>query len=156
MENFDLNQIPEKLRMLGLSLYWCEGTKNHSKTAGGKKVELVNSDKYLIIAFLKFLRCLNIDENRLRGKVKIHKNQNIVQIEQYWSHISKIPLKQFHKPIIRNYDNNNKNSVGTFTVIYSSTKLWKCIMEGIRIHFKEPRVGIEPTTSALPMQHSTN
>jgi hypothetical protein len=131
-ENFNLNKIPKNIRNIGLLLYWCEGTRNHRKTKGGKKIELANSDEKLILLFLKFLRSLKIDEKRLRGKVKVHKNHDVKKIENHWSKITGIPVKQFHKPIIRNYSSDGKGSAETFTIIYSSTALWNAVMEGIR------------------------
>ena len=136
IENFDLNKIPKDIRNIGLSLYWGEGTKNHRTTRGGKKVEFANSDEDIILLFLKFLRLLKIDEKRLRGKVKAHKNQDIKRIQKYWSKITGIPIQQFHKPIIRHYNSDEKNSHGTFTVVYSSTKLWNTIMNGINKYLK--------------------
>ena len=57
-----------------------------------------NSNPSIISLFLKLLRyCYNIDESKFRCTFQGRADQNIKQLEEFWSKITKIPLSQFYK-----------------------------------------------------------
>jgi len=57
-----------------------------------------NSNPSIISLFLKLLRyCYNIDERKFRCTFQGRADQNIKQLEEFWSKITKIPLSQFYK-----------------------------------------------------------
>lgn len=57
-----------------------------------------NSNPAVISLFLKLLRyCYNIDESKFRCTFQGRADQNIKQLEEFWSKITKIPFSQFYK-----------------------------------------------------------
>lgn len=74
-------------------LYMGEG----AKTRRGSLM-LGNSDPQIIKLFLKLLRsCYHPDERKLRCIVQCRADQNVEELEQYWTKITKIPRTQFYK-----------------------------------------------------------
>jgi len=74
-------------------LFWGEG----SKIPRGCLM-LGNSDPVFINSFLTLLRyCYDIDESKFRCTFQGRADQNIKQLEKFWSGITKIPLSQFYK-----------------------------------------------------------
>lgn len=89
------NTIKEKdVAKIALAmLYLGEG----SKTRKGS-IMFGNSNSLVISLFLQLLRrCYKIDEKKFRCTVQCRADQNPPDLEKYWSHITKIPLKQFYK-----------------------------------------------------------
>lgn len=133
--SFKLKKInSEKLRMLqvmGTMLYWGEGYKS----GRGAMVDFANSDKDMIILFLKFLRNIcGVDEKRLRVYSYFYANQNVNKNTNYWSKITKISKKQFTKPYIRkDYDENKTDKMpnGLIHIRYSDKKLLNLIKNWI-------------------------
>lgn len=112
-------------------MYWCEGTK--ADRGKNYDIEFVSSDSKMIQLFLDFLRrILKINNNKLRGRVKIYKDQNLDEIEKFWSKKSNISKYNFFKPIIRNRKSNNKKHRGTFTVRYSDKKKYEKLLSMIK------------------------
>lgn len=74
-------------------LFLGEGSK---KTKGS--LMLGNSDPETIRLYLELLRrCYDLDENKFRCTVQCRFDQNIKELEVFWSRITKIPSKQFYK-----------------------------------------------------------
>jgi hypothetical protein len=75
-------------------LYLGEGTKGLTRGS----LRIGNSDPFVIDLFLNLMRkCYKIDEKKFRCTVLCRADQNIKQLETYWSNITKIPLPQFYK-----------------------------------------------------------
>lgn len=74
-------------------LYATEGAKSvRSSTMFG------NSNPLIINLFLRLLRfCYTIDESKFRCTIQCRADQNISELEDFWSQITKIPLTQFYK-----------------------------------------------------------
>lgn len=73
-------------------LHWCEGNKETSA------VLFTNSDPVMISTFLALLRtAFSIDEQKLRVCMHIHGYHDEIKQKEFWSRITKIPLKQFIK-----------------------------------------------------------
>ena len=83
----------------GVAMYWSEGYTY----SGGDQVGFTNSDPKMILFILKwFKEICKIPDNRFSLQVKInkiHKNR-VGRVEDYWSKITKIPLKQFNKTVL--------------------------------------------------------
>jgi hypothetical protein len=125
------NMKEAELKTIGTVLYWCEGTR--AERGKNYDIEFVNSDPEMIKLFVGFLeKILQTDMRKLRGRVKIHRNQNLDTIEKFWSKISGIPLERFTKPIIRNKD-SIKESNGTFTIRYSDKKKYEELISLINV-----------------------
>lgn len=92
----NLSNREKMLKIAGLMLYWGEGTKTRNT------VDLANSDKDMILLFLKFLRDIcQVDEKRIRVLLYCYGNQSSNKLIKYWSQITKIPINQFIKPYVR-------------------------------------------------------
>ena len=74
-------------------LYLGEG----SKTKRGSLM-FGNSDPFIISLFLYLLRyCYNIDESKFRCTLQCRSDQNIENLEKFWSKLTKIPKSRFYK-----------------------------------------------------------
>lgn len=119
--------INNKLFLSGSMLYWAEGTKR-----GGEIVNFSNSDPNMIQLMMKWFRdiCL-VPEEKFRIQVHIHTLHKKSNIKKYWSKLTGIPLKQFHKLIIKNTSlghRKNKLYNGTCCIRVCDVKLFRKIM----------------------------
>lgn len=96
--------------MLGIGLYWGEGTK-----LGSGGVSLVNSDPDLVLSMKYWFESLGVQSSDFRPYIfisEVHKNRSI-QIIDFWSKYLGIPKNQFHDVIFlkgrpkKVYENNN-------------------------------------------------
>ena len=56
----------------------------------------------MINVFVKFLREIyRVDEKRFRILLYCYSDQNVLELVDFWSKLTKIPKKQFTKPYIR-------------------------------------------------------
>lgn len=116
-----IDQLTAKLCLA--MLYLGEGGKTN------EWIRLGNSDHKVIEIFLALLRsAFELDEAKLRGKVQCRADQNIVDLERYWSEISKIPLSRFQKTQIDKrtigIPTRKPNYKGVFVVEYYSNALF--------------------------------
>ena len=121
-----LNRKEEKLKIAGLMLYWAEGRK---KTG---RIDISNSDPNIILLFLRFLReiCV-VDEKRLAVSLQMFDDQDQAQLMNFWSNLTKVPLKQFHKPYKREGKKGSytfRSQYGTVLVGLDNVKLKKIIL----------------------------
>jgi len=73
-------------------LYMGEGKKSNCSVVFG------NSDPKIIALFLRLLRhCYKIDENKFRCTLQCRADQDIKNLEKFWSKTTGIPLKKFYK-----------------------------------------------------------
>ena len=124
------NQKLRILKIIGTMLYWGEGSKSDEMT-----VDFANSDKDMIVLFLKFLReVCGVDEKRLRAFPYFYANQNVSKNINFWSKVTKVSKKQFTKPYIKkDYDKNkiHKMPHGLIHIRYSDKKLLNLIKDWI-------------------------
>ncbi len=97
----DLTLKEKELKIAGVFLYWAEGGKpsnNHRNWT----VDLANSDPKMISLFLKFLREIcRIKEEKLSVQLYCYADQNVEELKNYWTKITKIPKEKFIKPYVR-------------------------------------------------------
>lgn len=73
-------------------LFLAEGSKR------GGLIVFGNSSPYIISLFLHLLRtCYKLDEEKFRCTVQCRADQNIYQLEAFWSNITGIPRNKFSK-----------------------------------------------------------
>ena len=73
-------------------LWWCEGNKRDSF------VRFTNSDPTLVTNYLaEFRTGFNLDETKFRVLMHLHSYHDEELQKKFWSKITKIPTKQFHK-----------------------------------------------------------
>lgn len=74
-------------------IYLGEGAKSSKGS-----LMIGNSDSNVIKLFLFHLRrCFDIDENKFRCTVQCRDDQDILDLEKFWSEVTNIPLSQFYK-----------------------------------------------------------
>jgi len=101
-------QLPlsfESYRLIGAFLYWAEGRK----TSG---FEITNSDPNCILFMVKwFEKIFGVPPRNLTACLNIYPQQNEVEIKQFWSELTGIPLENFGrsfiKPPNKGYKKNN-------------------------------------------------
>lgn len=124
------NEKLKILKTIGVMLYWGEGYKTGKNT-----VDFANSDKDIIVLFLRFLRKIcGVNEKKLRVFPYFYNNQQIEKNINYWSKITKISKKQFTKPYIRKKYKKNKIDKmphGLVHIRYSDKKLLNLIKKWI-------------------------
>ncbi|MFA5336321.1 MAG: hypothetical protein WC324_05320 [Candidatus Omnitrophota bacterium] len=126
---------PDALKTAGIALYWGEGGK-----AGHNIVNFSNSDPGMVRLMMKFFKDIcNVDGSKFRGAVHIHPHLDINKSERYWSKVSGIPLKQFHKTNIAvskaSKGKRDTLPLGTFKIVICDTRLQSRIkgwIEGIK------------------------
>ena len=120
----------QKLKLVGLMLYWCEGYKS-VKSSG---IDFANSDPAMVSAFVKFLRTIyQVDEKRFRILLYCYSNQNIENLINFWSSLTGISKNQFSKPYIRKdfREEGRKMKYGMVHVRYADKKLFLSIMKAV-------------------------
>jgi len=119
----------ENIGKLALSMiYLGEGKK------GGSSLILGNSNAQFISLYLYLLRkCYQVDENKFRCTVQCRNDQNINDLEKYWSGVTDIPLAQFYKARIDarsiGLPTKKKDYRGVCRIDYFSSKIFYEIME---------------------------
>ena len=125
----------EKLKLVGTALYWAEGY-----TATKNLFVFANCDPAMIKLMNRFLtQICKISLAKMRGRVNIHPSLDIKSAEKYWSGVSGIPTRQFHKPLLavsRASKQKRKTlPYGTFRIIISDVVLCSKIkgwIEGLK------------------------
>ena len=116
----------------GLCLYWAEGTKRHDACTA-----IANTDPALISFFVKWLENLGVLKNRLRVRLHLYKDMNVIAETRYWSNALRIPLSQFRTPYIKD---SNKAAItyqngyghGTCNIMYGNKEMNDYVLQGIR------------------------
>ena len=90
-----LKKLDKDILKVALSmLYFGEGAKWKSHAG----LCLGSSDSNLIRLYLKLLKsCYNINTNRLRCRISYRADQNVNELQKFWSKITHIPLLHFYK-----------------------------------------------------------
>ncbi|WP_405854182.1 hypothetical protein OG361_16195 [Streptomyces sp. NBC_00090] len=99
-----------ELFLLGVGLYWAEGTKDKPHTRR-ERVTFVNSDPGMIQVFAAWLDLLGIEPERRRYHVMIHETGDVSGAEQYWSSVVGADPSAFGKTTLKRHNprTNRKN-----------------------------------------------
>lgn len=104
----------EAFRLFGAALYWAEG----SKTTG---LKITNSDPYLILFMVRWLKkVFGFLPKDLKAWLNIYPQQNDLEIKQFWSQLTGIPVEKFGKSFIKPLNKNYKKNTlyyGTISVM---------------------------------------
>jgi hypothetical protein len=127
-----LTDTQERLRLLGVTLYWAEGYK----TEKSKGIDFANSDPAMVTVFLRFLHeVCHIDETRIKVLLYSHDKQKIPDQLHYWSTLLNIPPENFSKPYIavthKKLEKNHKMPYGLVHLRYSDKKLLLLVLDWI-------------------------
>lgn len=123
ISDFSLQEI------IGLILWWCEGTKirrdKRWKNSYIYAIEVTNTNSEIIKLFVNLLeKEYNIDKSKLKVQLQIHEGDDKSFLEEYWSKEIGVPLKNFQKTIIRKQGIKVGKSVGTCKVRFSNKQLF--------------------------------
>ena len=113
----------DTLKVVGSSLYWAEGYKS-----GLNMVNFCNSDPCMIRLMMDFFKKVcKVPIAKFRGAVHIHPHLDREKAVKFWSKISGIPIKQFHKTqiAVSKASKNKRDTLplGTFRIVISDTRL---------------------------------
>jgi len=118
--------------LAGLFLYWAEGGKTKSCTT-----VLINTNPNMIKFFLKWLKNLGVDKNKLKISLHLYSDMDINKQIKYWSQLLDIDKSQFRKPYIKkskltDITYRNGFGQGTCCLIYDNRDLSEYIMQGLK------------------------
>ena len=85
------------LWMLGIALYWAEGSKQKMKYPG-VGIMFANSDPHMIAAFSLWLRsAVRVKKNDIRYELYVHQSHGyrLKEIQKHWAKELSVPLKEF-------------------------------------------------------------
>ncbi|MFH1966481.1 MAG: hypothetical protein ABII95_01265 [Patescibacteria group bacterium] len=93
----DIKRLSKReLLLVGVALYWAEGSK------GRWALQFTNSDPDMIMLMMKFFRNIcEVPESKIKASAQIHPNVTPQKVVNYWSKISGISKKNFHKTYCR-------------------------------------------------------
>lgn len=132
----------KELRVVGAMLYWGEGYKSEK----GKIVDFTNSDPEMIFIFIYFLRNIyKLDEKKFRILLYCYSDQNVQELINFWSNLTKIPKNQFIKPYIRRdfKEGGRKMKYGMIHLRYIDKKLLLELKKLIKIYKSKFCVGTQ-------------
>ena len=114
---------PYVLKTVGTALYWAEGYKSAINI-----VHFSNSDPIIISLMMRFFKDIcKVPIPKFRGAVHIHSHLNKEKAIRFWSRISGIPIKQFHKTqiAISRASKNKRDTLpfGTLGIFICDTRL---------------------------------
>ena len=125
--NYYLSQLildKDTAKLMLTVLYWAEGGKN-------RKGALLfgNSDPLIIKLFLQLLQIIYvIDKRKFRCTLQCRADQNIKKLENFWSKVTGIPLKQFYgariDPRTIGKPSKKKNYKGVCKIDYFSADIY--------------------------------
>ena len=130
-------QVPavaeSELFVAGVVAYWAEGSKTKPWRTGAR-VTFINSDPDMILLFLRWLRLVGVEAERLTFRLMIHETADVDGAVEFWASIvgrsrdafSKTTLKRHNPRTIRL--NVNEEYHGCLVVsVRRSTELYRQI-----------------------------
>lgn len=99
-----------ELFLVGVGLYWAEGSKNKPYRRQ-ERITFVNSDPDMITMFLAWLHLLGIERERLRFSVHIHETADVTRAEDFWARHVGAERSEFRKTALKKHNpsTNRKN-----------------------------------------------
>jgi hypothetical protein len=126
-------RIDEPLHQAGCMLYWAEGSKSRNSLA------FVNSDDEMMRFFLRFLRLLDVPDERIRLSVNVHLGNGLTleQIEAWWLERLDLPRSCLRKATVNHASSASKRLrkplvYGTARLTVNSTRLVQSIYGAIQ------------------------
>lgn len=109
-----VGEVSERdLFLVGVALYWAEGTKDKSY-ARREKVRFINSDPAVLSLYLAWLDLLGVERSRLRFTVSIHASADVPAAERYWADHVGGEAAQFCKTALKHHNPRTaRKNVGT-------------------------------------------
>lgn len=131
----EIGKISDReLWLIGITLYWGEGSKE-KEWRPGSGTQFMNMDEKMIKIFLKWLNYCKVDKNKIYFEIHLHENHKhrVNEVKKYWSNVTEFSISCFKRIYFkRNKINTNRKNVGQnyhgilkITVKQSSTLLRK-------------------------------
>lgn len=96
--------------LMGLLLYWGEGTKSQRHT-----LSVSNTDPAVIKFFIRWLnKCLSVPKEKMTIRLHLYNDMDINKEIKYWSEELNASLSQFGRPYIKKTSSKKINHKGTF------------------------------------------
>lgn len=126
----EVGRLSQRDRFIaGISLYIGDGLK------GDRAVGFSNADPQAVKFILRWLReFCPIPENKFHGQIWIHEGLNEAKAKKFWSDLTKIPLKQFHKSYVAGIKPNSRkirkirHKYGIFAIRVSNAETQRKIL----------------------------
>ena len=104
---------PRDLFMLGLALYWAEGSKDKPWRRAGR-VSLTNSDLAVIQVFLAWLELVGVQEDELTFCLSVHESADVRAQETWWQEQLGLPPERFRRPMVKRHrPSTNRRNTGS-------------------------------------------
>ena len=93
---------PRELLLVGVALYWAEGSKDKPYDRR-ERVVLTNSDDRVIRVFLRWLRQLEVPDEHIRYRLSIHESASVADALEYWARVVEVDAIQFDRPTLKTH-----------------------------------------------------
>jgi hypothetical protein len=108
-----IGELSEReLFLLGVALYWCEGSKRKPWRPDATSITFTNSDASLVELFLRFLEAANVPRGQLSYRVSIHENADATHASRWWAARLGLPFDRFLRPTLKRHNpvSNRRNT----------------------------------------------
>ena len=114
----------DELKILGASLYICEGTRLREYENGRKiySIEFTNTNPRVIYAFMNFFRKIIVPvDSRVKAQLFIYPDLDAEDTLKYWSGVTGIDKARFNKTIVlaAKISRFKHNPLGTIKIRYA-------------------------------------
>ncbi len=101
--------------LAGVALYWAEGAKDKSYSRR-ERLHFINSDPNVISFFMRWLKVLGVERERLRFRVSIHESADTTEAEEFWAGLVGVEPCTFQKATLKKHNpkTNRKNTTETY------------------------------------------
>ncbi|KDN79244.1 hypothetical protein DF19_33965 [Streptomyces olindensis] len=96
---------PRELFLTGVALYWAEGAKD--KVHGRQRrenLQFINSDPNVIRFYLRWLKSLGVEDERLRFRVYIHESADVTGAETFWAELVGVDASTFQRTTLKKHN----------------------------------------------------
>lgn len=93
----DIGAVSKRdLFILGIALYWAEGSKE-KEGKRGSGVRFTNMDPQMLIMFLRWLKELGVFQEEIKFELYLHDTRKDIQstAQEYWSKQLRVPIEHF-------------------------------------------------------------
>ena len=125
-QNSKYRSISQREAMLALAyLYLGEGLKRSPKQRG---LKLGSSNPTIVTTYIGLLkRCYNIDVSKLKCRISYRADQNLDDLQKFWSYLTGISINNFYKtipdPRTVGKPTNNKEYKGVCAIYCSGSRI---------------------------------
>lgn len=129
----NISEITQReLYLLGLALYWAEGTK-----AARGAVYVTNTDPAMLSFFMRWLVSLGVPKENIRCRLHLYTDMDISQETTYWAKSLGLSKQQFRPPYVKPTDASKRKNYkgrfghGTCNLFVYDISLYEKVMAGV-------------------------